>query len=84
MSIEELKTMAESVKKTGADVKLVGLWLWASFSTKPSKETREKLKNSGWKYASRKQKWFFAGQPAARWKGATYEMIAAKHGEEEI
>ena len=35
----------------------VGSWVWVSFDEKPADETREQLKEYGFKYSPRRKKW---------------------------
>jgi len=35
----------------------VGSWVWVSFDAKPADETREQLKEYGFKYSPRRKKW---------------------------
>jgi hypothetical protein len=71
-------------KSLGAKVVLCGKWLWAEFSGKPATESRETLKGAGYKWASKKGKWYFAGCPRRNRKGMSYEYITSKYGEEEL
>ena len=39
------------------DAERVGSWVWVSFDEKPPQETREQLKEYGFKYSPRRKKW---------------------------
>jgi hypothetical protein len=68
----------------GANAVICGVWVWADFTDKPASETREKLKSEGFKWASQKGKWYFAGKPRANRRPMSYDFITAKYGEEEV
>jgi len=68
----------------GATAVICGAWVWATFSDKPTSDTRETLKTEGFKWANQKGKWYFAGKPRANRRPKSYEYIAARYGEEEV
>jgi len=50
------------INLTGLDIEICGAWVWVSGETKKHKEV---LKEAGFKYASKKKKWYFR---PADWK----------------
>lgn len=63
------------------EVELCGKWLWVDGETKPVKEELKKL---GLRWASKKEKWYFAGTPAHSWGKTDMEQIRNLHGSEII
>ena len=79
-----LSEKALIAKGLGAQVIRCGKWLWAEFAGKPSVETRDALKGAGYKWGSKKGKWYFAGVPRRNRKGMSWDYISSKYGEEQI
>ena len=73
-AIQTALTLARSLP--GLKVELVGAWVWVSGDTFPHKET---LKAAGFKWASKRKMWTFAGVPSSG-KGAPMDYIRAKYG----
>ena len=72
---------AKAKKITGITVRLVGAWLWVDGDTKPVKEA---LKELGFHYACKKQKWYYnleKGRFHYR-KQIPWHEITGKYGEE--
>lgn len=44
-------------RRLGLDAELVGKWVWVSFEDTPDEETRKALKEAGFIYSPRRQKW---------------------------
>lgn len=65
----------------GAEVEICGRWVWVSFETKPKRTHIDRLKAVGFRYARKKQKWYFAGC-AGGGKGRPFSMdqIRTKYG----
>ena len=47
----------ETCQTLKIDVRMIGRWAWANFSSKPSAETRTALKEMGFKWVSRRKSW---------------------------
>ena len=63
-----------------------GRWLWAEVS-KPSKILSAAMKQIGFKFAKKKEKWFWkpAGDKSKRYRGrASMPTIRSKYGSEEV
>ena len=54
----------------GLQIEICGLWVWVGGDTKPNKEA---LKSAGYKWARKKEKWYYAGVPS-RNKGRRWSM----------
>lgn len=64
-------------------LELVGRWLWAEFTDKPSEEIREQLKANKWSWAPKKGKWSYHNPKEARpgrHRFMTLEEIKDKYG----
>lgn len=64
-------------------LELVGRWLWAEFTDKPSEEIREQLKQNKWSWAPKKGKWSYHNPKEARpgkHRFMTLEEIKDKYG----
>ena len=64
-------------------LELVGRWLWAEFTNKPSEEIREQLKQNKWSWAPKKGKWSYHNPKEARpgkHRFMTLEEIKDKYG----
>jgi hypothetical protein len=83
-SRQEVTAKAQYAALLGAQVVITGLWAWASFPEAPSKETREKLKAEGFRWAKNKGKWYFAGKPASNRRTMSWMYITSKYGAEEL
>lgn len=64
----------------GLTVELVGLWVWVSGDTYPYRET---FKANGFKWASKKRMWYFAGIESSGY-GQDMDSIRNKYGSETI
>ena len=47
----------ETCQTLKIDVRMIGRWAWANFSSKPSAEIRTALKEMGFKWVSRRKSW---------------------------
>lgn len=64
-------------------LELVGRWLWAEFTDKPSEEIREQLKANKWSWAPKKGKWSYHNPKEARpgkHRFMTLDEIKDKYG----
>ena len=52
-----LDQVIEYCKFQRLNAERVGSWVWVSFDEKPADETREQLKEYGFKYSPRRKKW---------------------------
>jgi len=72
-----------ALRMEGIDIEVCGVWVWLSGDTRPHKE---EIKKSGYKWASKKMKWYF--RPAdykSRSRGKfSMEDIRTFHGSREI
>lgn len=62
-------------------IELVGQWVWVSGDTK---EHKEKLKELGFKWASKKMMWYFGEMKGRNHKEQSIEDIKAKYGSETL
>ena len=62
-------------------IELVGSWVWVSGDTK---EIKEKLKELGFKWASKKKMWFYGEMKKRNHKEQSLEDIKAKYGSETL
>ena len=62
-------------------IELVGSWIWVSGDTK---EHKEKLKELGFKWASKKMMWYFGEMKGRNHKEQSIEDIKAKYGSETL
>ena len=79
---EELeKALKQIITLEGLDIELVGHWLWVSGNTFSFKDI---LKNAGFKWASKRKRWYFSEEKAkGKFKG-DFEELKAHHGFREI
>ena len=62
-------------------IELVGSWIWLSGDTK---EIKDKLKELGFKWASKKKMWFYGEMKKRNHKEQSLEDIKAKYGSETL
>ena len=62
-------------------IELVGSWIWVSGDTK---EIKDKLKELGFKWASKKKMWFYGEMKKRNHKEQSLEDIKAKYGSETL
>lgn len=55
---EALRVVIQSIAHIDVTIEVVGLWLWVSGNTYPHKDA---LKRAGFKWASKKKMWYYAG-----------------------
>lgn len=63
------------------NIELIGSWVWVSGDTK---EIKEKLKEIGFKWASKKKMWFYGEMKKRNHKEQSLEDIKAKYGSETL
>ena len=68
----------------GAHVHITGMWAWAKFDGKPNQETRDMLKAEGFRWASKKGMWYFAGKPRVGRKPMAWDYITYKYGDDQL
>ena len=83
MSEIELLEKAKLARQVGADVEIVGAWIWAHFDSKPPKETRIALLAAGYHWNFKRGVWQFAGVPCRHSVASTPE-VKAKYGAREL
>ena len=62
-------------------IELVGSWMWASGDTR---EIKEKLKELGFKWASKKKMWFYGEMKGRNPQEKSMEEIKSKYGSETL
>ena len=63
------------------NIELVGSWIWVSGDTK---EIKEKLKEMGFKWASKKKMWYYGEMKAKNPNPKSLDEIKAKYGSETL
>lgn len=76
---EFLNDALNAIFHTGLDIEICGAWVWVSGDTKPHKET---LKAAGYRWASKKKKWYYRPEG---WKSSSrgkwsMDKIRTYHG----
>ena len=79
VSEQDLLKTAQAAKDLGASVEIVGAWAWARFHTKPSDETREKMKGLGYHWSKAKCRWYFMGSISTAIKRHSWAQITARY-----
>lgn len=75
------KALKKIVTLEGLEIDLVGSWLWVSGETFSFKDI---LKEAGFKWASKRKKWYFSEEKAkGKFKG-DFEALKQHHGFKEI
>lgn len=62
-------------------IEICGLWVWVSGETRPVKD---QIKAAGYKWASKKEKWYFAGVPAGGRGNWDMEQIRERYGSAKV
>ena len=78
-AVDTLKSVSES-----HTAEVCGLWLWVQFNGKPSNDTRSTLKSAGFRWARRKEKWYYAAVPSKGKRTMSMAYIRTKYGSEEL
>jgi hypothetical protein len=81
-SKQEVIAKGQFAALLGANVTITGMWAWAAFDTKPSREIRDQLKSEGFRWGKGKGKWYFAGKRTTGKKPMTWDYIMSKYGAE--
>ena len=69
-----------ALRLTGAEIALIGTWIWITGQTKQYKEL---LKEANCKWHSKRKCWFFSTQKKTRWnKNASLDDLANSYGYE--
>ena len=63
------------------NIELIGSWIWVNGDTK---EIKEKLKEIGFKWASKKKMWYYGEMKAKNPNPKSLDEIKAKHGSETL
>lgn len=81
--VEELLKAAilAAINLNGIDLEICGLWIWATGNTRDHKET---LKANGYKWASKKLAWYFAGVPSSGRGQFSLDDIRTMHGSKRV
>ena len=78
---EEIREAIERiVTLQGLQIEICGLWVWVGGNTRVHKEA---LKAAGYKWASKKKKWYFAGVPAGGY-GWSMDKIRSRYGSQRV
>lgn len=81
LTAELERALKKIVTLEGLEIDLVGSWLWVSGETFSFKDI---LKEAGFKWASKRKKWYFSEEKAkGKFKG-DFEQLKAHHGFKEI
>lgn len=81
LTAELEKALKKIVTLEGLEIDLVGSWLWVSGETFSFKDI---LKEAGFKWASKRKKWYFSEEKAkGKFKG-DFEELKKHHGFKEI
>lgn len=81
LTIELERALKKIITLDGLEIDLVGSWLWVSGNTFNFKEI---LKKAGFKWASKRKKWYFSEEKAkGKFKG-DFEALKEHHGYVEI
>lgn len=80
----ELK-IREAIEKIahidGINIEIIGAWVWVDGETKPHKQT---LKDAGYWWMNKKEKWAFKGKPSSGRGNTTMEELREKYGSEKV
>ena len=85
MTESELTAKAITAKELGADIAIVGQWVWATFTSKPSADILQTLKAKSFRWSKNRRAWYFASniierqQPKHSWAD-----IVDKYGMKEL
>lgn len=80
MTESELTAKAITAKELGADIAITGQWVWASFTGKPSAETRQSLKDAGYRWSPNRGTRYFPSKPCASKTSMPWSYIVDKYG----
>ncbi len=74
-AIEQIVTL------DGLEIEICGLWVWVGGETKKHKDA---LKAAGYRWATKKLKWYFAGVPAGGFRQFDMDEIRARYGSQRV
>jgi hypothetical protein len=81
IDIELEKVISLILHLENITIELVGSWVWVSGDTK---EIKEKLKELGFKWASKKKMWFYGEMKGRNPQEKSMEEIKSKYGSETL
>ena len=84
VSKQELVAKGLFAQEKGAQVCIVGMWIWAKFPTKPAEEVRTALSTEGFHWSKSKGRWYFVGALSTSPRPHSYKAIVERYGEEEL
>jgi len=65
----------------GLEIEICGLWVWVGGETK---RHREALKQAEYRWAPKKEKWYFAGVPAGGFRSMEMDEIRQRYGSQRV
>ena len=83
MSEDTLVEKAQIAKQAGAQVEIVGAWVWAEFPRRPSLAVRQALKDAGYHWNHKREVWQWAGRPCRHSPAMSFQ-IKLKYGSQEV
>ena len=84
VSKQELVAKGLFAQEAGAEVRIVGMWVWAKFPRKPADEVRNALSSEGFHWSKSKGRWYFIGALSTSPRPHSYKAIVSRYGEEEL
>ena len=81
IDLELEKIISQILHFENINIELVGSWIWVSGDTK---EIKEKLKEIGFKWASKKKMWYYGEMKAKNPNPKSLDEIKAKYGSETL
>ena len=79
IDIELEKVISQKLHFANCNIELVGSWIWISGDTK---EIKDKLKELGFKWASKKKMWYYGEMKSKNPTPKSMEEIKSKYGSE--
>ena len=69
----------EFCKALNLPARVVGKWIWVEFESKPPAETRQALKDFGFRWSARRRKWAHnCGTPSRAGKGNPWQKYSVQ------
>lgn len=81
---EKLKAISDIPEVQESQQEICGEWIWLEFFKKPDEGVRKRLKAEGFRWASKKKKWYFAGCKVEVHKPIPMDKIRSKYGSRQI
>lgn len=75
---DKIKAAARAARHLGADVEIVGRWVWAKFKEKPRPEARITMTENGYRWNRKRSVWQFAAIPC-RFSRASTQALREKY-----